>query len=247
MSRPANQILTNHFKAFYQEVLNLQQEARAGTLRIPPPHQDSHHNVLAENLTLLLKRQTEEMEQIGSQLMRQLATEARYLMVGLADEVFLSIEWDGQDYWRNHLMEVELFSSQSAGEKVFEQLNVLLLKNDPAYTDLGQVYMMALALGFQGQYRGMDPNQRLPGYLKQLYAFIFKRQPHFNDDELKLFPSTYDTTLGKGEPGILPSPRGRLVTLGLVIAGLLALSEFLWWDLTSELNQIIRTIQSISN
>jgi len=48
-------------------------------------------------------------------------------MVSLADEFFLHIlDWKGQDTWRQQLLEAKLFNSQAAGQRIFENLEILL-------------------------------------------------------------------------------------------------------------------------
>lgn len=73
-----------------------------------------------------------------------------YVLAALADEVVLLKGHELRDFWLGHQLQLELFNTATAGEGVFERLEVLV--SDPSRVEVLEVYSLALLFGFQGKY-----------------------------------------------------------------------------------------------
>jgi len=239
--------LLAHFREFYREVARL--KAMVGT--VPPvlarqatvgggaekptslePAAGSLVNGVWQQLLSLLERQSLEASQRGGAFAFEIYREAQYVMVALADEIFLNLDWAGRVQWP--LLETRLFESHVAGEAIFQRLERLLLRRDPFYVDLAAVYFMALSLGFQGRFRGReDAQQQLNVYRQQLFAVIYRRQPKLFNSTVPLFVQAHQHTLDKMVAKKLPAPRTWLLLILGVIVVWMGVSSWAWNSLNS--------------
>ncbi|HEX8722806.1 MAG TPA: DotU/TssL family secretion system protein, partial [Pyrinomonadaceae bacterium] len=196
-----------------------------------------------QRLLSLFERQEANAGRYGGAYGAEFYKEAQYVMVALADEVFLNIEWEGRRDWVSNLLEMRLFQTQKAGELIFQRLDHLLRERDPVYRDLCAVYLMALSLDFRGKYRGRRGGAaQLLGYRRRLYSFVFRRELDLDNAERRLFPETYYHTMREETPRRLPNPRVWVVLLCATVAAYLAITHGIWLNLTSELADVNRRI-----
>ncbi|HZU33124.1 MAG TPA: DotU family type IV/VI secretion system protein [Candidatus Angelobacter sp.] len=241
-----NSLLLTQFREFYQEL------ARQKSLVINPVSslsqlvQDETRDPLVQTedvwqrLLSLLESQAERASRSGGAFGYEVYREAQYIMAALADEFFLNENWQGKQNWP--LLEIRLFRSSSAGELVFKKLDLLLLQRDPVYLDLATVYFFVLSLGFQGKYRGSDPNNQLDRYKRQLFAMIFRQNPELLENNHHLFQQTYSHTLTEGKVSKLRHPRNWFLLFAAIIVMWLSVSHMLWQHLTAPINQEINEI-----
>lgn len=184
-------------------------------------------------LLTLLERQALEAGRLGGEAGAGLYRDAQYAMAALGDEVFLHLDWWGRRPWAASLLEGRLFSSHVAGERVFDRIDGILRDRDPVQRDLAAVYLMALSLGFQGRYRDSRDAHRLEEYRRELFRFVFRRQPSLVRGERRLFPGAYEHVLRTEAP---PPPR-RVTRWAGVLAGValayLLLAGLLWRDVAA--------------
>lgn len=198
-----------------------------------------------QRLVALFARQETSAWQYGGTYGAEFYKEAQYVMVALADEIFLHTEWEGKTVWVSNLLESKIFKSHVAGELFFQKLERLLMDRDPVYKDLAAVYLMALSLGFKGKYRGSDDSGKLAHYRKRLFAFIFRRDSQLAQDTKRLFPEAYYHTLREETRKRVPNPKVWVVILCVIIFGYLALTHGLWMSLTSRIDQVNERISAI--
>ena len=192
-----------------------------------------------QRLITLFERQEAHAWRYGGTYGAEFYKEAQYVMVALADEIFLNTEWEGRSYWVSNLLETKIFQTHAAGELFFQKLERLLLDRDPVYRDLGAVYLMALSLGFRGKYRGgPDDAARLLDYRRQLFEFVFRRKPDLADETRRLFPETYFHTIRDEQKRKLPNPRAWVILLIAVVAAYVAITHAIWLNLTRELSEV---------
>lgn len=184
-----------------------------------------------QQLLTLLERQALEAGQGGS-FAYEVYREAQYVMAALADEVFLHLEWEGKSTWP--LLEARLFQTHVAGEEIFARLDRLLQRRDPFYLDLAAVYFMALSMGFQGKYRGLD-NRECMEYRRQLFRMIYRRDPKLFTATGHLFPQAHQHTLDKMQVKRLPAQWTWLWLVGLVLVAWMGLSQYAWHSATSRI------------
>lgn len=244
-------LLYSYFHEFHSELMQIKRQVQ---------DHDWQQNMAAEAilpeslpfrapLLVLLDRQTIDAAQRGGEHGARLYRKLKYLMVALADEFFLHLlNWDGRELWRKQLLELSVFNSQAAGQKVFEQIETLLKQRDPITLELARVYLIVLSLGFQGRYRNTDEEQNtLFNYRRQLFSFITQRDPgqidqHLNyDTNLHIFPQAYQHThieSVKQHRLWLPNISPWYLALLLLFLLLILTSIPLWHWLSMDLNVI---------
>jgi len=82
--------------------------------------------------------------------------EARFALVAWADEVILKASWPGRDDWLREPLQMQLYRTNRAGNEFFAHLGRLR----PEQSAAREVYFLALALGFEGQYQGQPAELR---------------------------------------------------------------------------------------
>src|SRR2546423_9340968 len=241
-----NSLLLSQFREFYQELARLKALAInpvsslaqliEGESRDPAVQAED----IWQRLLTLLERQAERASRSGGAFGFEVYREAQYVMAALADEFFLNENWPGKQKWL--LLETRLFRSSAAGEVLFKKLDLLLLQRDPVYVDLATVYFFALSLGFQGKFRGNDPQNQLDHYKRQLFAMIFRQNPELLEKGNYLFQQTYSHTLAEGKLSKLHHPRNWFLLFAAIILAWLAVSHTLWLHVTGPIDQQINEI-----
>ena len=242
----ANSLLLENFQAFYYEVLR--QKERALRLSIPTDvFDDPSTPTVVETIQMRLRETLQEqalkMEYAVGVGNMAAFRDAQYLMVCLADEIFLNLQWAGAKIWDRLLLEAQLLQTQIAGEYVFKKLDALLENNDPAREELALLYFMVLSLGFRGQYRGTDDEQKIKWYLDHLYKVIQGRPPRLSKaDQPFLIRQCYDYTLTEPAGRGLPDNRAWAFAIGGVIISYVFITYVVWYRLASEVHQALGLI-----
>ena len=200
---------------------------------------------ISRDLALFLESQEFGVAHEGGEFLSAYYHEALYIMVALADEIFLNFKWVGQNIWDMYLIEQRIFKTQIAGEKFFENLDYYLLTRDPLKVDLGALYYFALALGFQGKYRGMNDNGMLQSYMHQLFLYVMRKEPDFQKSTYLLFPEAYEYTQTQGEIVQLSNPRAWYGAFLGLIFGMGLVGSGLWYWETWDLNRL--TVQILDH
>ena len=248
-STPHESLLLSQFRAFYAEVVRLKQMILSGTWVYLTGTEEDDVPVPARAAAAVQQRLITLFEQQGDTALHRgedhgsaVFEEARYVMAVLADEQFLHVEWEGRVFWNANLLESRLFGSHGAGEILFQKLDRLLLTRDPALVDLAKIYLFALALGFEGKFRGTDELRDLDGYRRKLFSFIARREPNLLDSSRNLFPDAYAYTLDDGPGHRLPPLRQWIAALAVVVVVFLGLGHVIWTVQTAELQQVNEAI-----
>ena len=175
----------------------------------------------------LIERQTQAVLRRGDPREQRRFREVLYVMVALADEVFLQLDWPGKEYWSSHLLEEYAFYSHDAGTRFFENAQQLLGSRDPLRADVATVYYLALTLGFRGRFRDLQNSAQIEHLQHQLFTSLFQRNPGLGS-EVRLFPGAYENTLRDRPPRLLPQLRPWLVSLAAVAILYVAASHAIW-------------------
>jgi type VI secretion system protein ImpK len=247
----SDSFLLSQFREFYSEVVRLKQMVHSGTWVYSSDEEETaeeHQSPLRattavwQRLLTTLEQQALLAGRRGGEYGAMLYKEAQYVMAALADEIFIHLDWEGREAWKAHLLETKLFDSHNAGEHIFDKIEHLLLEHDPVYRELAKVYLMVLALDFQGKFRGTDDGEKIDHYRRQLFAFISRRQPNLLNASRPLFPEAYSHTLDSGQARKLPDARKWFALLAGVLLVWIVLSSGLWKHLTAELQSVINQI-----
>jgi type VI secretion system protein ImpK len=169
--------------------------------------------------------------------------EALYAMVALLDEVFLAFSWTGKERWENNLMEKQFFHTQVAGELLFRKIETLIQVNDPMQRDLAIIYLMTLALGFKGKYRGEEDEGRMNWYRHQLYSMAYHKSVSlFYPGQEHLVEDCYNHVVTMPPTKILPNVRNWILAFVGVIAIYVTVSAFLWYKLVRDMDNAVGQI-----
>ncbi|MDB4990788.1 MAG: transrane protein [Myxococcaceae bacterium] len=109
--------------------------------RRPPPE------LAYQQLRKLLDEVTRKLEKL--KLGPDAVQNIRYALVAAVDELMQTEPGPIKEFWRSHLLQLELFGETLAGEGFFERLESL--KHEGQYVEL-HVYYVLLLLGFHGIY-----------------------------------------------------------------------------------------------
>lgn len=200
---------------------------------------------ILNDLHELLESQAFEASKKGGEFAVDYYSEAQFVMAALADELFLNtLDWPGKQYWTENLLEGRIFGTHDAGDLFFQKLNDFLENRDPLRTDIAEVYLLALGLGFEGKYRGMPDQRQLDHYRKELYIFINHQEPKFYRGSDRLFAQAYSHTLNDGSGGRFKDIRFWTTTFVFVASILLFLSFVIWNNATRDLEVITDSILS---
>ncbi len=246
--------LLKQFREFYSEIIR-QKEKIGPSVTISPESEPEVEEVSQSGkesahpihlaLMHILEQQVLDSRRNGGEFGVSYYKEAQYVMAALADEIFLHTKWDGRELWKSDLLEFKLFGTHIAGELFFEKLDALLKEQDPAQVELAAVYHLALSLGFKGKYHGKDDGGLIEHYLRQIFAFIFKREPDIADESKQLFQEAYTYTLDKGKGGRLPYLKTWFGIIAIIIILYMIASHGVWNYLTSDLVEIVEKIGAI--
>ncbi|HAT33630.1 MAG TPA: type IV secretion protein DotU [Janthinobacterium sp.] len=205
----------------------LARAAQAAT-RVGDANAKSAAEALSGQLCQLIELQTLEARRIGGKGGIEAEVQGRFLKAALADEVLLNTEWVGRDYWRHVLIEATLFKSSYAGERVFDDIDLLLREREAARRNVGRLYLYMLSLGFQGRYRGGAGRARIAEYRRELFQFVYLRPADMQGRERTLSEQAYASTLSHLGGGRLPKFNRNKLIVALGLLFLLGLSEMLW-------------------
>jgi type VI secretion system protein ImpK len=244
-----NSFLLNQFYEFYSEVIRqkgvIQSYTEAQPLERAPEEalsEAEETHAIALKLLSVLEEQALEAGRQGGEYGVSFYKEAQYIMTALADEIFLNTEWEGKEAWKSELLEFKLFGTYAAGELFFQKLDKLLANRDPAFVEIAAVYLQALSLGFRGKFRDIDDEGKLDYYRRQLFSFIFHKNPDLLNVDRLLYPGAYAHTLAEEEGKKLPYVKRWIVVLVVLIIAFFIISHGIWVQVTEDLRQVIQHI-----
>jgi type VI secretion system protein ImpK len=198
-----------------------------GTPLDPAQLQAQRAEYVRGELIALMQRQAQDVLRRGDEREQRRFREVQYVMAAMADEVLLSLNWSGKDYFGNNLIEEEIFRTHDAGSRFFANLEELLRLRDPTRAEVAAAYLLALSLGFRGKYREVENQPRLENYRQQLFATLFQRNPGLSDDQ-PLYAQAYAHTLAGKQLQWLPLLRPWLIGMGGVALGYVLIAHIVW-------------------
>ena len=214
------------FRAFFDELVKAQRRVAD----VPDTDPDEAAQGMSRHLLNVLEIQTLQSRRDSTRFDIENVADARYLKAVLADELLLNTQWAGRERWTSYLLESALFRTNIAGDLVFKKIEALLSDREPSRREIARLYLFALAMGFQGRFRGAgeQADARLRSYREELYEFIYQRRADLGGRDRAVSESAYTNTLSHIAPRKLPTVSRWSVMALLVVAALLAISEILW-------------------
>jgi type VI secretion system protein ImpK len=239
--------LIDAFQQFYGEVIRLKERLSGGTWSADEAADranDVTPNGIWRKLLSILERQALEAGREGGDFGVELYRKAQYAMAALADETFLHLDWVGREAWRQHLLESRLFDSHNAGDQLFDRMDELLRDRDSLHMELARVYLMVLALGFQGKYRGKPgAEEEVASYRRRLFRFIFSRDPEAVRGNDSLVPQAYAETLDVPRAVQLPYLKPWIWAMVLIVVLWVGIAHLMW---ESSIRQLQPYVEQIS-
>lgn len=242
----AKSFIVSNFKEFYKEIILCKSMAlEGGVVKSQPQEADdvvSLPNRVLDRLEYMLTQQYRDAEQRGGDFAAKYYREAQYIMVCLADEIFLNFEWVGRSEWEENLLESRLFNSHVAGEQFFQNLDKFLKVRDSSNLDLGVLYVLALGLGFMGRYRNTGDEGEIRNYKIKLRRYLSRYAPNIFNDDIALFEEAYEHTKDGSDQARLPNPRRWYWMTFLAVFLFIVGSSGVWFYHTHEVASLLRHI-----
>ncbi len=168
----------------------------------------------------------------------------KYMMAILADEIFITIKWDGAKLWRFSLLEKQLFNTEIAGERFYTMLDSFISDATIFNEEIGFVYLMLLSLGFQGKYMGSkNADKYISGYKNKLYSMLHTKPSRlFYPGRIALIEECYAYTNTEMSDMLLPDLRFWMIVITSVIVAYIVVSYSVWYGITDEINSILNSI-----
>lgn len=241
-------IFMQNFQEFYYEVLR-QKEKALRTFETDISSVDTTHQIetsvqeIQKKLHQVLESQSLKASKNTGGITASYFRDAQYVMVSLADEVFLNIDWPGAKTWRKSLLEGQVFQTQIAGEHFFKKLDMLLQSNDPTRGELGQIYLIALSLGFKGRFNEASDQEQLDWYRDQLYVLMRGRHNEFYyPGRVRLSEDPYSYTITEQPGRGLPDLKTWISTFLSILVVYVFISYVVWHKLSSEMGDALSEI-----
>ena len=245
-------VLSEEFDAFYYELLRIKEIAlRSNHEATSPVNKDDGDDektitvsgpvlALQERFTKFFEKQQERLYRIAVGPSALFIQEAQYLFVSMADEIMINHAWQGSDYWRQNCLEIKMFQTQIAGERIFFNIDNLLKTNNKLQIELARIYLLSLSLGFQGKFR-THGNSQILSYKQQLFSFIYHRSPDIGSKDFLIeeaLSSVFTAAPTKG----LPDLRSWSVTALVVLLIYLFVSYGIWTIISEDLHEVLKSI-----
>lgn len=245
--------LLNQFHQFFVHLNEAKTSAKTGTWAFTTKKEGSNpdtpakdtpvtSSLLFQELVTVLEKQQVSVSRTGGEMGIKLYNDALFVMAAMADEVFLTMNWAGQEAWSKFLLENKFFGSSAGGDIFFLKLDALLKNRDQVYSELAILFLLALSLGFRGKYHGVNDAGAIDTYKDQLYTFIFQKPPELNSPDKKLFADAYLHTLQLEAKTVIPGLKKWYGLLALLALTLLGISHIVWLQMTGEIGTIVSQI-----
>ncbi len=172
-----------------------------------------------------------------------LSEPARYLMAAFGDDTFLHLVWPGQVAWQRSTLEKQFFGTETGATEILSRIDQLLAAPGPRAVPQAKMYLIALALGFEGSLRGTQGAEAtLAEKRRGLGALIAAGEPAEAGTAGRLFPDAYRHTLEGGKQQSLPRAGLWALALVAVLVFWWALSWPIWQNGTAELQKTIQPL-----
>jgi type VI secretion system protein ImpK len=250
MGESARPALMGAFARFYREVSRTRHAAAQGRLAAcldaARGKDRSSPEALAARLRTHLAHALDGLERRwlvhATRDEREAFEIARYAMVALVDDLFIfDVDWPGARVWPRQPLEHAVFGTAIAGRRFYTLLDELIARRAFAahHEELAAVFLTALHLGFQGQYRGASGQPARARYRERL-ADLAGAQP-LEVRGLAACPQAYAHTLTQSaDQRLAPVARWQRIG-GLALAGYLVVTSAAWLLSIARLEGVLGT------
>lgn len=206
---------------------------------------DNDTENIKKRLTNYIIDQSSILKQGAGDFVLSNLEEVIYIMVALADECFLNLEWCGNHEWNKKLLEDDFFKMHSAGDNIFKKIDAILERKNFFLLDLAKIYLKMLSLGFLGKYRGSKSTYEIDLYKEKLYTFILNSS-NFSLGR-RFFERSYNFTLSGLPKVYLPNEYLFDYIAYTLFAIILVGTSVFWFQEVDYLNNILDLLISTNN
>lgn len=158
-----------------------------------------------------------------------------YVMTALANSMLLhDVTWRGRDGWAERPLEVVLYRSRTAGDRIFDAVEELARRRTPDADGVAMTILLAFEMGYRGRYHGSDDRGEIERLKARLFDLVFHRSSATLDDFDGLTAGAAEPLAGR-DPVRLPQVRPWGMAIGGVVVGYLLVSWLLWWAQVSDI------------
>lgn len=195
-------------------------------------------------LNILSRQSADAKEHLGDHEIAEL-DEAQYVMVAMADEVLLQPSWPGREEWARRPLEAESrFGTHVAGERFFDRIREILSERLSVSSELLNVYLTALSLGFRGRYR-FDPTSPEPDrFRRDLVREIRRIDARLAAPAAQICPEAVQAIRNNEPRRSLTGLHWGVAPLLAVIGGMLVLGQAFWYYRTSEVRDQLDLVEA---
>jgi type VI secretion system protein ImpK len=164
-----------------------------------------------------------------------------YIMAALADETLLYLDaWDGILLWSRTLLEERIYGTRIAGERLYDEIEIILARRSGEYDEIAVGLLLALTLGFRGRHRlfanPADAEAEIDRLRGRLYQAIFYRDAPARPDWQTAM--NYPQPFEAGRLVRLPRLRPWLGAIAAAVLVYLLAGHLLWLESFGELMTI---------
>lgn len=165
----------------------------------------------------------------------------RYVLATLSDEIFLNLNWEGNERWKLYLLEKQLFSSEIAGDRFFDLAETAITSQDE---EMAFVYLMSINLGFKGKFRDVShSDEHIATYKNRLYSIIHPQSNRlFYPGRQHLIENCYNYTCIEYCATELPDTKYWSTCIICILMIYLVVSYIVWYSITDDIYSIIERI-----
>lgn len=189
--------------------------------------------VLHQKLSRLLESVPDRASDAG--LAREDGEDIQYALVAFADEVAIHAPHFVRDYWQEHLLQMELFEENLAGDGFFERLEDVRKRRGRPEVLLA--YYLCLALGFQGKYR-VRGGEELP----ELIESVRESLNHYGLKEPDVMSPSADRT---DEGPKVERRRAWILLIPATVAVLSLLAYVAFGRIQPAIDQAVETVNAV--
>jgi type VI protein secretion system component VasF len=157
------------------------------------------------------------------------AVDRGYVLTCYADEALLHlVRWPGAALWPGMLLELALYGTEIAGERLLETAERMVALVEPARRDVAAALFLAFAAGFRGGRRGTTPEAAARRLQSGLFDIAMDRPAPDRLELRRRFAQAVEHTVA-----VPRRPRSRAIeraaaALALVLVGWLVAAHLLW-------------------
>jgi type VI secretion system protein ImpK len=154
-----------------------------------------------------------------------------YVWTAVADAMLMhDPKWPGQQGWADKPLEVELYGTRNAGDRIFEAVEQLVRRRtEPDPDGTAMTILLAFELGYRGHYRGTDDHGEIERLKASLINLVFRGSSGLSDDFDGWLTAGAAEALAGRSPARLQSIRPWGWAMASVAIGYLLLSWLIWW------------------